>query len=321
MYECQIIADSAGPNGIRLTSLLITLPRIVLPELNTHRVFSRNSASSRAIPFHRQVERLKADPFIPEEWGRNKRGMQAGEPVDPEDARMAEAMWRDAMEEAIVHAEWIAETIGVHKQLANRLLEPFLPHTVLITATEWTNFFRLRCHPDAQPQIRRAAEAMRTAMRDSTPATLPGGAWHLPFVDEAEVADLGLRRAIAVSVGRCARLSYLTHDGQRDPEADVALANRLLMSGHMSPFEHVAQAIPGAVWDALLEAQSEANDALAAKCVPSLGMADPNTLLYSGNLRGWRQLRKCLHGEAEFVEGAADRHTLDAAIGRVTDGW
>lgn len=320
MYDCQIIADSVGPNGIRLTSLLITLPRIVLAELNTHRVFSRNSASSRAIPFKRQIERLEADPFIPEEWGSNQRGMQAGEPLDGWRADEAGNEWRRAMVNAIGSAKLLTE-VGVHKQLANRLLEPFLPHTVLITATEWTNFFRLRCHPDAQPQIRRAAEAMRTAMRDSTPATLPGGAWHLPFVDEAEVADLGLRRAIAVSVGRCARLSYLTHDGQRDPEADVALANRLLMSGHMSPFEHVAQAIPGAVWDALLEAQSEADDALAAKCVPSLGMADPDTLLYSGNLRGWRQLRKCLHGEAEFVEGAADGHTLDAAIGRVTDGW
>lgn len=312
MYECQIVADSVGPNGTRLTSLIITIPRIVLAELNTHRVFSRNSASSRAIPFRRQIDRLTADPFVPEEWGSNKRGMQAGKPLDGWRADEADETWGRAMYSAINHARMLHE-IGVHKELTNRLLEPFLPHPVLITATEWANFFSLRNHADAQPQIRRAAEAMQAAMEASEPRELQGGDWHLPFIGADERSSLGLERAIAVSVGRCARLSYLTHDGVRDPAKDVALAESLLRNGHMSPFEHVAQAIDLERWQRMTRIVS----VLRAEEAHPVDLLPWESLLYSGNLRGWRQLRKCIPGEAVW-QGQDRGDSLDEVLQAIT---
>jgi thymidylate synthase ThyX len=131
--------------------------------------------------------------------------------------------------------------IGVHKQLANRLLEPFLWHTVVVTATEWSNFFNLRCHPDAHPAIRKVAENMRMALVESTPKKLGEQDWHLPFIRDEDIDGNSVATLKKVSAGRCARVSYLTHEGKRDLEADVALHDRLLASGHLSPFEHQAR--------------------------------------------------------------------------------
>src|ERR1043166_5301194 len=157
MYEARIERDSITQYGERLTTVVCTLPRIVLAELNTHRLFSRSSASSRAIPVQKQIERLRQDPFIPVYWGKNQKGMQADEELDY--AQVAEALdvWSAARDQAVGSAEALMD-IGVHKQITNRLLEPFMWHTVIITATEWSNFDHLRIHKDAQPEIRRAAE-------------------------------------------------------------------------------------------------------------------------------------------------------------------
>jgi thymidylate synthase ThyX len=308
-FDATVLADSRSPAGHRLTTLEVTFPRFVLAEFNTHRVFSRNSASSRAIPIVKQLRRVLEQPFVPLEFGSNQPGMQAGPPLAGEAQEAAVREWLAARDDAVRHVlgligepgaaggedlhaqlDTVEETIkakaqpaswlNVHKQVANRLLEPFMWHTVIVTATEWDNFFNLRCHPDAQPEIRRAAEQMRAALEGSEPAELGEEDWHLPLVREEDRAEIGSpEQLVRVSAGRCARVSYLTHAGTRDLSADVELCERLLSSGHMSPLEHPARP--------LSEAELREGE-------------------WSGNFRGWLQFRKTLGNEDDPLgkEGA-----------------
>ncbi len=256
----KIICDSQPPEGSRLTTMEVVVPRIVLAEFNTHRVFSRNSASSRAIPIEKMLKRVLEDPYIPEVWTLNQKGMQ-GKKVDVdalmEDGYHPRNTWISARDAAVRHAQELLDA-GIHKQTTNRLLEPFMWHTIIVTATEWSNFFHLRCHPDAHPAIRRTAEAMLKVYEESTPNKLEWNEWHLPFVrpkDWEEFAKGWMKagnptpeemlKFVKVSSARCARVSYLTHDGVRDPELDLKLHDRLLSGGHMSPFEHPAQCEKG----------------------------------------------------------------------------
>jgi thymidylate synthase ThyX len=313
-HSARVLADSLSPDGVRLTTLEVTFPRIVLAESNTHRMLSRNSASSRAIPIEKLLRRVMDDPYIPSEWGSNQKGMQAGEEVCEESVFDARVQWLLARDDAVERAKDLLD-IGIHKQLTNRLLEPFMWHTVIITATEWSNFFNLRCHPHAHPDIRIAAEKMREAMDASTPESLDCGHWHLPLVscDEFEGgatpgirlnAD-GMSTSLAavweywrkVSVGRCARVSYLTHDGKRDPEADIALHDRLLSAGHMSPFEHVARPARLPNDFKLGSLSGEVVESLWWDASPA---RDPKNWFF-GNFRGWVQHRKEISGEADIL--------------------
>jgi len=301
-FDSKVLADSVAPAGYRLTTLEATFPRFVLAEFNTHRVFSRNSASSRAIPIAKQLRRVLEEPFVPVEFGSNQPGMQAGPPLQGAEREAAEREWLGARDDAVrrvlgliaapgaiaaeddlsrrlaevehairekaVPAEWL----NVHKQVANRLLEPFMWHTVIVTATEWDNFFNLRCHADAQPEIRLIAERMRTARAASEPREVGWDGWHLPLIrPEDREEGIPVEDLVKVSVGRCARVSYLTHDGRRDLGADLDLYDRLVESGHMSPLEHPAQ---------------------------PLGEAELREGEWSGNFRGWRPYRKLVPGES-----------------------
>ncbi|GII21118.1 FAD-dependent thymidylate synthase [Planosporangium mesophilum] len=273
MYDARVIVDSISPLRVRLTTMQVTFPRIILPEWNTHRALSRNSQSSRARPLAKTIDDVLADPFIPDEWGRNQSGMQAGSEID--DPHAAEAQWRAALADMVGHAQVLGE-LGVHKQLVNRLLEPFMWHTVLCTATDWSNLFALRVHPDAQPEIRRAARLALRAYLDSSPRPVGYDQWHLPLLSADELAEArhDPQRWLPVSTGRCARVSYLTHLGTRDPNADVELHDRLLDSRHLSPFEHVARPLH-----------------------PAEGGADG----MSGNFRGWHQYRKDVPFEGDYA--------------------
>ena len=241
MFDAKVIADSFGAaHGIRITTLSVTMPRFILAEFNTHRMLSRNAASSRAIPIGKQIEAAVQAPFTPSRWGSNQRGMQAGGEI--EDTVRASAVWLEARDAAVRAAAELF-SLGVHKQLANRLLEPFLWTTVVVTATMWDNFFNLRTRNDVQPEFRTVALLMQDAIDRSRPNRLEPEQWHLPFVDQEERNNLGTFTAASVAAARCARVSYLTHEGKRDTSKDVELADRLLREGHMSPFEHPAQAL------------------------------------------------------------------------------
>lgn len=258
-YNVKVLADSIPEGGgRRLTTFEATYPRFIHAECLTHRVMSRNSASSRAIPIGKMIERVLTDPAMPLFWGKNQRGMQAAEELGEYEKREARDIWLRARDEAVDHVRELDDR-GVHKQLSNRLLEPFMFITTIITATEWDNFFHLRRDAAAQPEFKWLADEMFARQEERTPHVLPAGAWHLPLIDDqtrAEVQRLvedepDSGRMIHVRVnellckiatGRCARVSYLTHDGRRDFHEDIALHNRLSTSGHWSPFEHIAQA-------------------------------------------------------------------------------
>ena len=240
MYEAKILLDSLGPSGKRLTTWQLTYPRFVHSEFNTHRLFSRNAASSRAIPTKKLIEMIKTDPAKPVWWGKNQSGMQAKEELDPSTRVLATDAWLAARDSAVEHAQKLLD-LGVHKQIVNRVLEPWMFITVIMTATELDNWFRLRAHEDAQPEIAKLAHMMQFVMSDSIPEKLETGQWHIPFLS-AEDFSLSHAQQLAVSVARCARVSYLTHDGKRDIDADLKLHDKLMDSGHWSPFEHVAQA-------------------------------------------------------------------------------
>jgi len=278
MYEAKILADSVSPAGVRLTTILATYPLVVHAHLLTHRALSRNTASSRAIPVEKRIAAVRANPFVPASFGKNQPGMVATAELDTEGQDGARRVWLWACDDACNHAETLA-ALGVHKQLANRLIEPFAFVTCIVSATEWANFFALRCHPDAQPEIRQAAELMRAAIAESLPQPIHLGSWHLPLVTREErmgAANRGIDWR-KVSAGRCARVSFLGHGKERHPSEDVALCDRLMGAGHLSPAEHVA--------------------------TPHGHPRDRQR--FEGNFKGWRQLRKTLAGESIFQPNAA----------------
>ena len=243
-YQADVLLDSVSPAGHRLTTFVLRFPRFVLPEFNTHRMFSRNASSSRAIPTTKLMQQLREDPVEPVAWGRNQAGMQAREELSAEESRAAAAVWHDARESALRHAEQL-RALGVHKQIVNRVLEPWMWASVIVSSTTYDNFFTLRCHPDAQPEIKRLADLMRAAYEASAPVNVASGGWHLPFIDGPDDRALPLDVQKQVSVARAARVSYLNHAGARDVDADLVLHQRLLDAGHWSPFEHVAMATDG----------------------------------------------------------------------------
>ena len=242
MIYAKVIADSiSNVHGNRLTTLEVNMHRFVLSELNTHRAMSRNSASSRAIPVRKMIDMVRSNPAIPIEFGSAKKGMQAGPPIEGKDANTARGIWVDASECACFHAEELL-TLGVHKQVINRILEPFLWHRAIISATEWDNFFHQRRSPLAQPEIRALADAIHEAIAASRPTTAYFLEWHMPYITEEDREKLSLDNARKVSAARCARVSYLNHEGKSDTKADIALFDKLSTANppHWSPLEHVA---------------------------------------------------------------------------------
>ena len=298
-YQAKIIADSVSPAGCRLTTMEVTFPRIVLSEFNTHRMFSRNSASSRAIPIAKQLQRITDDPFIPVWWGRNQSGMQAEVELSGYERIQAESEWLAARDSAVAHVRQLM-ALGLHKQISNRLLEPWMWQTVIVTATEWSNFFALRANPMAQPEIRTVAVLMKELHEANEPSLINQGEWHLPFIqpEERDGAFEFSEEARKISAARCARVSYLTHDGRRDLEADLNLYDRLASAGHMSPFEHVATPLPWRphLMERLGEWISVEESVLANKL--------DERIQWSGNFRGWKQLRKFLPHEDDFSKVA-----------------
>jgi len=276
-FEVKRVYDSVSSGGSRLTTFSLKYPRFIHAEFMTHRMFSRNASSSRAIPVNKIIQQVIDDPAMPVYWGSNKPGMQAGEEVSETMRAMSKEEWLRGRDNAVKTARLMNE-LGLHKQIVNRVLEPWHHIHVVVTATDWGNFFNLRCHPDAQPEIKVLAEMMRDVYYDSNWMTPPRGEdeWHLPFVQWEELTsdEFSLDDLQKISVARCARVSYMNHDGSNpDPAKDIALHDMLLASGHMSPFEH--QGKPG----------------------------DPDK--YYGNFKGWIQYRKTIPGE--------NRHSYETA--------
>lgn len=243
MFNAKIIADSKNAHGNRITTMIVTFPRIILAEFNTHRMFSRNSASSRAIPFERMLKSVDENPFIPLRWMRDHRGMQGDSYFTDKDMigqfraiDICESKWLQAREYATTQAVMLNK-IGVTKQFINRLLEPFMWHTVIVTATEWENFFALRVNNQAEIHMQHIAQMMLDEYNRSEPKLLQPGEWHIPFGEHAG-------NSIKIATAMCARVSYTTIESEiQRSDKDVELHDKLLNAGHMSPFEHCAIAM------------------------------------------------------------------------------
>ena len=303
--EAKIVADSISPQGHRITSMLLTYPRFIHGEIMTHRMFSRNSASSRAIPFEKMVKSVEEDPFIPIAWQKDHKGMQGNDYIQTDDGLyVVNKYWLEARDKAVKAAKDL-HSCNITKQLCNRLLEPFMWHTTLCTFTESENFFNLRCpkyhyEPEnkyfrskrdfleyaenafgshiyikdeewrsinssqAEIHIQALAEAMWNAMNESTPKQLKAGEWHIPFgdyIDEQLLSqtvtelypdwfnhqlsfteNIGIYK-IKIATARCARLSFMTFEGEINYKKDLGLHDKLFIDKHKSPFEHCAKAM------------------------------------------------------------------------------
>lgn len=238
--SAKVLADSITPDGKRLTTFEIRVPRIILAEFNTHRVLSRNFASSRAIPVKKLRAEVWSNPFMPVYWGANKSGMSASEQLTGCKLTLAKCTWR-ALSKVAVFGSWCFEKLGLHKQTANRILEPWLSVVGVVTATEWDNFFALRLAPSAQPEIQALARKMKDAMDASTPVELEAGDAHLPYIDDEEKLKYNIWELVKISTARCCRVSYANMLGKKSqPEEDIKLHDRLATDHHMSPLEHIA---------------------------------------------------------------------------------
>lgn len=241
--EVKIIEDSKNPiTGTRLTTFQLKYWRSIHAEVLTHRMFSRNASSSRAIPINTFLKQVWNNPAGPIHWGANQPGMKARTELTGFKKWFAQHAWTFTGK-VVCSFVWLVNKVSKpHKQTFNRLLEPWQYISVVVTATDWDNWFLLRDHPDAQPEICELAQKMRKAMDKSVPVVRD---IHLPYVRDDERMKYDEETCMKLSTSRCARVSYLTHDGKAPVyEKDMQLYNDLVGSTpiHASPTEHPAKA-------------------------------------------------------------------------------
>ncbi len=330
MFAKVVLASKPTNGAPPIITMHLRYPRIIHGEIMTHRKKSRNARSSRAVPVATMLKEIREEPFIPWHWGKNQKGMQASEecnervltPTADEGMQgvtrhSRERAWREGAQFAANLAEQFS-IVGYHKQIANRLIEPFSFIDTLVTSTSWANFFHLRDHKDAEPHFQDLARLMLVAKEEANFQELRPGQWHLPYVTEEDVAAVEdylepysetthptMPYLQKLSVARCARISYKPFDGDGSIERELERYEQLVGSDplHASPAEH--QATPDSLSTyrrqvKIHEGPSEQHDLWKA-------VSEGNDWDYpelSGNLGpGWIQYRKTLKGE--YVEDAA----------------
>ena len=309
----RIIQDSISLHtGTRITTFELEFPRIILSQVNTHKMLSKNTSSSRAIPVTKMLEQIKNNPAMPVHWGKNQSGMQANEGLNPATALQAEQYWQGAKNSAIEHAKVLQE-LGVHKQITNRLTEPFQMVKMIMTSTSYDNFFNLRRHKDAQPEIYALADAMYQAYMGSKPLELEAGEWHVPYIGrmKGKIRDgeegvsyiikdnsngksifLSVEEAIKISCSACAQVSYRKLD--TSVEKALEIYDKLAGSNpiHASSFEHCATPIE-------YRSKDETKWYVNTVCYPEswqdgITHMDRSGRLYSGNFKDWIQYRQLI---------------------------
>lgn len=312
--QVEVILASISPDNVPLYTIRLRYPRVIHSEIMTHRVFSRNARSSRAVPVKTMLNEVRNTPYVPWHWGQNQSGMQAEEECNTTvsvlqqqyDSTFSKELisrseaWLEAADTATNIAEAFMNA-GYHKQNPNRLLEPFAYIDTLITATEWENFLWLRDHHAAEPHLQDLAQMVGLALNECKLIQLKPGEWHTPYItDEDREHALTLFDHInsvdeiqwlnAISAARCARISYKPFDGDASYEKEISRYQQLIESDrvHASPVEH--QATPdnqvGEISYGEYEGYSGKTEFIWA-----------NSHLH-GNLYGWIQNRKLIPGEA-----------------------
>ena len=304
----KIIKDSTNPWGKRITTWELEYPRLVHSEFMTHRQFSRNAASSRAIPIAKVIEQVKTNPAMPFKWGVNQAGMQAKENVDSLTEDSAIGVWLAARDSAVAHAQVLVD-MGLHKQVVNRLLEPFQHIKVVLTTTEYANWKWLRLHTAADPTIYELARVIDVAREESTPEQLKEGHWHLPYVHTEVINsiqyyfddngnEISLEQAQKISVSSCGQVSYRKLDTSLEKAEDIY--QRLVESKpvHASPTEHQAVVID------LQDEQEGFIKGCTAVATKDIDMDDAFEIapsVISGNFTGgWLQYRQMIPDNVKF---------------------
>lgn len=264
----KIIADSISPSGKRITTFELEYERWIHGEFMTHRMISKNAASSRAIPIEKMIQNVIDNTAFPVSWGKNQAGMQAEKELDASVIEACKYQWLEARDNAIETARKLS-SLGLHKSWVNRILEPFSHIKVVATATDWDNFFYLRCHKDAQPEFQSLAKAMYKEYSVNIPRPLEYGEWHLPYVTKDDIKEHGLEDCKILSASLCAQVSYRKSDDSMEKARSIF--DRLIGSErvHASPFEHQA--------------------------TPSVYGDERSSL--TGNFYGWLQYRKEISAE------------------------
>lgn len=296
LITAKVIADSISPDGVRMTTMEIEYPRFILAELNTHRMLSKNSASSRAIPVKAMHEHIRENTAGPVYWGINQPGMKAKEELLSDKLDWANYIWVKARDAAIEYSKVLAD-LSLHKQITNRITEPWMIMKTVISGTEWANFFWLRAHADAQPEIYELATKMRTAYLTSVPKQLNPGEWHVPYVNtnrelstnklvylDTSGLEISADDARVVSASCCAQVSYRKSDDSFEKAKKIYQQLIESQPCHASPVEH--QATP------MFRPDSFADSGTTH--------LDRKNQAWSGNLRGWVQFRKLIPGEAQW---------------------
>lgn len=299
--------------GKQIYTFELLIHRFVLAEFNTHRVFSRNSASSRAIPLAKNIEYILNSPAIPVKWGKNQAGMQAKENLNEHDSSWAEAFWLTARDSAIGFARLLTK-LNVHKQLANRILEPWAYQKIVMTTTEIANWDWLRNDEEAQPEIEVVAKAMQEEIDNSLPFELGPGEWHVPYVNRRRdsageivyfleeyfdgVQDpveriLTAEEAKVISSSCSAQVSYRKLD--ESLEKARGIVDRMITARrvHASPFEHQATPMQSTNYQQWLQ-----SDSWDLEWEEGITHVDREGHFWSGNFQGWIQNRQLIPGNA-----------------------
>lgn len=293
-YDCRVIRDSVSPDGVRLTTIQWTYPHAVHKDLLRHRDHNSSYLSFRAYPTRKLFQMLDDDPFVPEEFTEYRRGMAVGDRLDEATEAVCREAWLAAKDAAVRAAKRLID-LGVNKGHANILIQDFCWITGIVTATEWENFFALRAFPpeNSKPraEVIKIAGMAYEAMKASKPAPLDYGELHVPLVyaEEGDVWHSDPDTPLQVSAGRCARTSYLTHDGLRAPASDIELHDSLLANRHLSPFDHQAWPIP------------LSGPKYVTKPDPRVGEVWERGDDWRGNLHGWCGYRKTIPWEYNFA--------------------
>lgn len=293
MISAKVIKHSIAPSGIKMITFELEYHRFIHSEVMTHKMLSKNAASSRAIPVLKMLEMIEKDPAMPVYWGKNQSGMQAKEELPEDIQERAKAIWLEALSSATIAVKKLVD-LGVHKQITNRLLEPWCNIKVVMSGTEWDNLYWLRRHEDAQPEFKVLADLMYKVVSESTPDKLNPGEWHVPYVRTSRDADgkliyyghndeiISMEEARIISASCCAQVSYRKLDDDLEKARDIFTKLMGKDPKHCSPVEHQATPIRH---PPIKE--------------PGITHMTTNHDLWSGNLRGWIQFRKLIPNESK----------------------